>query len=216
MRWLRGLRDDDVRRRGWLGLLRLLLRWGLLGLRVVRWHGVVGALAGHAVGSWGGDEAWLWNGLLVGSVAHVRRVELGATVAGAGAAVEARWGRRRRGLHGEAAARDERLRFGVEGLAVVAARDGVLALWIVRVDVHRQLAVRVRDAGRRHRARPRGVGGLAVVLRLRPRRLGNAGRGTAERAAHRRIGSPVSLLRRGRGRHSLWWHSLWDGWCWVL
>jgi hypothetical protein len=122
------------RRQRHVGRLLLLL---LLLHSVVRRHRVVGTLPCHTVRSGRGTEPWLWERLLVPGVAHVRRVKLGAAMARARSSVWTGYVRWRRRLQGESVAWDERLRFRVEGLAVVAARDGVLALGIARVDMCR-------------------------------------------------------------------------------
>lgn len=139
--------------------------------RVVRWHRVVGTLSRHTI--WPGGrrpKPWLWQWLLVPSVAHVRRVELRATMPGARSSIGTSHMRWRRWLQRESVARHERLRFRVERLPVITTGDGMLTLGIARVDVCRELPVSIRDPWRRYGARPRGIYVLAIAL-LGPRWL---------------------------------------------
>lgn len=189
---------------------------------MVRRHRGVRALSGHDIGPGGGAEAWLGKRRLEAGVAHVWGVKLRAAVTGAGSSVRAGWRPWRwRALHWKPVGGDKRLCLGVEGLAVVASWDGVLALGVVGVDMSRQLPISIGNPGmRRRRPGPRWVGVLDKAL-LRPRRLRYAWHGTAVRPTDGRVGSPVRLRRRRwRWREALWrealWHRRWHRWGWVL
>jgi hypothetical protein len=180
---------------------------------VVRRYRVVGALSRHTVGPRRRPKPRLRQRLLESTVAHVRGVELRAPMARARSPIGTSRRRWRRGLHWEPITWDERLRFRIEHLTVVTARDGVLTLGIIRVGIRGKLTVSIRDSWRRYRARPRRVSVLGEAL-LRPRWLSEIGHGTAVRAAHgRSIRGSVTLLRRGRPGLR---HSLGHGRRWVL
>jgi hypothetical protein len=113
---------------------RHLLHTGVMpaGRGVVGRDGVAGALPGHAVCARRAVARRRARGLIP-AVRKVRRWDLRAAMVRAGCT--------KRGLrllhraHG--ASGDEGLRLGVEGMAVVAPRDGVLALGVIRAEVRR-------------------------------------------------------------------------------
>ena len=161
----------SVRRHMWWAVGQRRLHMGRLLHTVVRWHRVVGTLPRHTI--WPGRRGAkprLWQWLLVAGVAHVRRVELRATMPGARSSIRTRHMRRRRWLQRKSVTRNERLRFRIERLPVITARDGMLTLGIARVDVRRELPVSIRNPWRGHGARPRGVYVLSIAL-LGPRWL---------------------------------------------
>lgn len=159
----------EVRGRGHVRLLRLRRRWAVHahGRRdrvVVVRHGVVAALAGHAVaaGTAGREHGLRRRRLGVAGVVHVEGVELRAAVVGAGTAAKRVAG----GPAGHAAAGDKGLALGVEGLATVAPGNGVLALGVVGVHVDGELAIKIGDSTWGGAAASRGIGALVVVWLL--------------------------------------------------
>ena len=135
-------------------------------------------------------------------VRQVGRSNLGATVMRTHS-----WIRRSLPLHrGSASVGDERLCLRIEGMTIVASGNGVLALRVVGVHVHRKLAVLVGDShgARTHLA---GVGGCS--RRAPMRRIG-----CGWRVKSRRL--PATLwVRHGRRRpiHThgtvrAWWIAL--------
>ena len=101
--------------------------------RVVCWHRVAGSLPDHTIST----SIRLWHRLLIAWICQVRRPNLRTAMM-----------RPRRGKGGlgrlhwchAVSARYKRLRLGVEGVvSVVAARDGMLTLRIMRINVRREL-----------------------------------------------------------------------------
>ena len=138
-----------VRRVGWRHVL-------LLGM--VRRYRVIGALSSHDVRA-------------VASVCRLRhRLRVAVVVVLRAAVVRACstvWSGRR-GNWWHAICWDKRLGFGVERRPAVAARNWVLALWIIWVDIHWQLSICIGNARRRHRAGSGLIRTLIVGLRLLP------------------------------------------------
>lgn len=118
-------------------MLLHMLRWS--GMGVVGWERLVGTLTAHAI-AWCATHVGLGRCRSVPVIVHMRRTYLRATMWTAHTVGRHRW---LRVVH--PVTRDERLRFGVESVAVIAARNRMLAFRVMRIDINRQLTESIGD-----------------------------------------------------------------------
>lgn len=113
------------------------------GRRVMVWRErVIRSLAHHAVSTVGVRLLSHWRSVWISGIAHVVRHELRAALLRRHVIVRPR--RRRHRSH--AVTRDERLCLWVEGMPIEAARDRVLALRVMGINVGRKSAISVGDS----------------------------------------------------------------------
>ena len=126
--------------------LRKMCRWVLRDIlwRMVRRQGVVRPLTAHPVAGPSHIRLLRRNRRAIATVRQMRRPDLRASV------------RRTDSIRGQrrlpwthSTAWNERLRLRVESMTVVTTWNGMLALRIMRIDIHRQLSIRVRNAVQR-------------------------------------------------------------------
>ena len=140
VRHMRGILGELMRRhlRRQGHMLNCVLGWSM-----VRWKGIIRSLPHHtiaiSVAGIRGLGHWRRRRRLIATIGQMRRCHLGTSLWWAITTI-----RYRRGRHCvHAIRRHEGLGLGIETMTLVAARNRMLALWVVRIDICWELAVRI-------------------------------------------------------------------------